>query len=361
MMKNKQKVLIFSTAYFPFVAGAEVAIKEITDRLDDHFEFDIITARMDKNLPVSEKIGSANVFRLGNGHPLFDKIFLPFRGALFAWKLSGQKNYCCFWGVMISFGAGAAFLCNIARKIFRKPKIPIVLTLQEGDSENHFAYRWGGLINISWRLSLRRADAVTGLSNFLLNRAERFGYEGPKYLVPNGVDLRLFSKPVTEKSRKETVEILGKKDGDIFLVTVSRLTGKNAVDDIISALPRLPEKISLVIIGRGEEGAELQHLAERLKVKSRVKFIGFVDHKDLPKYLAVSDIFIRPSRSEGFGNSFIEAMAAGLPVIATPVGGIPDFIDDKETGFFCAPDNPQSIAQTVNFILENKKLADETA
>ena len=67
----------------------------------------------------------------------------------------------------------------------------------------------------------------------------------------------------------------------------------------------------------------------------------------MPKYLSVCDIFIRPSRSEGFGNSFIEAMAAGLPVIATPVGGIPDFVDDKETGIFCSPDNPQSIALAV--------------
>ena len=83
----------------------------------------------------------------------------------------------------------------------------------------------------------------------------------------------------------------------------------------------------------------------------------------MPKYLKVSDIFIRPSRSEGLGNSFLEAMAAGIPVIATPVGGIPDFLldpaknpDHEPTGYFCEVDNPQSIATQVNKILSDEAL-----
>jgi glycosyltransferase involved in cell wall biosynthesis len=84
--------------------------------------------------------------------------------------------------------------------------------------------------------------------------------------------------------------------------------------------------------------------------------LGFLPHQDIPKYFSICDIFIRPSRSEGFGNSFIEAMASGLPVIATPVGGIPDFIDDKETGVFCSPDSPQSIVKAVNILMGNEVL-----
>ena len=100
----------------------------------------------------------------------------------------------------------------------------------------------------------------------------------------------------------------------------------------------------------------MQKLVRNLKIESRVKFLGFVPYQDIPKYLSVCDIFIRPSRSEGFGNSFIEAMATGLPVIATPVGGIVDFIDDRETGLFCSPDNPQSITQAVMTILSDHSL-----
>ena len=84
-----------------------------------------------------------------------------------------------------------------------------------------------------------------------------------------------------------------------------------------------------------------------------------MSHPEIPDYLSVCDVFIRPSRSEGFGNSFIEAMAAKIPVIATPVGGIVDFLDDNETGIFCAPNNPQSIARSVKLIMENKDLVDK--
>jgi glycosyltransferase involved in cell wall biosynthesis len=75
----------------------------------------------------------------------------------------------------------------------------------------------------------------------------------------------------------------------------------------------------------------------------------------MPQYLHISNIFIRPSRSEGLGNSFLEAMAAGIPVIATPVGGIPDFLKDGETGLFCEVDNPRSIAQKVEKLLKDKE------
>jgi glycosyltransferase involved in cell wall biosynthesis len=118
----------------------------------------------------------------------------------------------------------------------------------------------------------------------------------------------------------------------------------------------LPENVSLVVIGRGEEGALLESHARKIGVLSRVKFMGFIPQTQIPQFFSVCDIFVRPSRSEGFGNSFIEAMASRLPVIATPVGGIPDFIDDQETGFFCSPDNPKSIAEAVLKILENNAL-----
>jgi glycosyltransferase involved in cell wall biosynthesis len=354
-MKPK-RILIFSTAYLPFIGGAEVAIKEITDRLGRGFEFDLITARLKTDASPVEHIGAVTVYRVGTGKSLTDKLFLPFRGALQGWRLVKTNEYFCMWGVMVTYGSGAGYVLNIARRLTGKKKIPIVLTLQEGDSEAHLRYRWGGLIALSWKLALWNTDVLTGISNFLLHRAENIGYDGPRVLVPNGVDTKIFTKVFPETQKRIMRNILGKKDGTIFLVTTSRLTHKNAVDDIISALPLLPERIQFLIIGRGEEGQKLQELANKLGVSERVKFLGFLSYVDIPKYFSVCDIFVRPSRSEGFGNSFIEAMAAGLPVIATPVGGIVDFLDDKETGVFCAPDNPKSIAMAVETLLEDHAL-----
>ncbi len=353
---TKKRILIFSTAYYPFIAGAEVAVKEITDRLKADFEFDLITARMRKDLSPREKVGAVNVYRVGTGHETLDKLLLPFRGALLAMRLQNDRNYFCLWGMMVTFGTGAGYIFNILRFISGKKKVPMVLSLQEGDSENHLQYRWFGLIALSWKLALRRTDLLTGLSNFLLNRAKRNGYNGPSFLVPNGVDLAVFARKIDEKTRESLGKRIGKKPEDVFLVTTSRLTHKNAVDDIISSLVSLPINVHLIVIGKGDLGPRLQKQAHDLGVADRVKFLGFIPHTDFPKYFSVCDIFIRPSRSEGFGNSFIEAMAFGLPVIATPVGGIVDFIDDKETGVFCSPDNPQSISRAVKDLLGDVSL-----
>ena len=353
---TKKKVLIFSTAYLPFVGGAEVAVKEITDRLGDDFEFDLITAQLDKSLPKKERIGQVMVYRIGIGKPLLDKFFIPYFAAVKAWKLNKIQEYFCFWGMMATYPVGGAYIVNIIRRLLGRKKIPMILTLQEGDSEAHLKFKWFGLITLSWKLALRQTDILTGISNFLLHRAEKKGYKGKSVLIPNGVDVSLFTKDIAEYDKEKLKQELGKKGNDIFLVTVSRLSHKNAVDDIISALKILPEHISLIIIGKGKEGSNLQKQAEELGVEARVKFVGFIPYEKLPEYLSVCDIFIRPSRSEGFGNSFIEAMAAGVPVIATPVGGIPDFLDDKETGIFCSPDNPKSIAEAVNLILSDSSL-----
>lgn len=350
---QRKRILILSTAYHPFVGGAEVAIKEIIERLQSDFEFDLVTAQFDKKLPKIEKIGSVTVYRVGTGAPRFDKILLPFRGVIKIWSLNNKHEYYCIWAVMVTFGSLAGFMFNISRSLFLKKKIPVVLTLQEGDSEQHLKYKWGGLIALSWKMTMRMSSDLTAISNFLLDRAKKNGWKKDGHLVPNGVDLEIFSKEISFEDKNETVQKLGKKEGDIFLVTTGRLTQKNGTDDVISALSKLPSHIHFIIIGKGDEGLRLQRQATELGVADRVKFLGFVPYEEIPKYFSVCDIFIRPSRSEGFGNSFIEAMAAKLPVIATPVGGIVDFIDDNETGIFCAPNNPQSIANAVNLILAN--------
>lgn len=353
---TKSRILIFSTAYYPFIGGAEVSIKEITDRLSKDLEFDLITAKLQKDLPFYEKIGGVDVYRIGSGNQTMDKLLVPFRGALLAWKLNKKRNYIGLWAVMASFASGAGYIFNIMRIVSGNKKVKMILTLQEGDSENHLKYRWLGLISLSWKLALRQTDYLTAISNFLLNRAQKNGYSGESFLVPNGVDVGLFSREIPLSIQEDLKSKLGKKSGDIFLVTSGRLTHKNAVDDVISSLSSLPQNITFIIIGKGEEGPKLQKQARVLGVDARVKFLGFIPYAEIPEYLSVCDIFIRPSRSEGFGNSFIEAMAAGLPVIATPVGGIPDFIDDKETGIFCSTDNPQSITKAVTALLSDKDL-----
>lgn len=340
------RVLIFSTAYFPFVGGAEIAIWEITNRLAPKFEFELITARLDKTLPKVERIGGVTIHRVGPGIPLIDKLLVPFLGAWKTLKLHRENPYDFFWAVMVSYAAGAAYIANILRRLSGRKKVPMVLTLQEGDSELYLKWKWGGLIRLSWRLALSRTDILTAISNYLLRAAQRLGYEGRNFLIPNGVSVAKF-----EKHNQEVRDLIRRnlkwgKD-DVVLITTSRLTHKNAVDDIISAMSFLPEKFKLLVLGTGELEEELIAQVDRLKLKERVRFLKLQPQPVVIDNLHAADIFVRPSRSEGMGNSFVEAMAAGIPIIGTRVGGIVDFLKDRKTGLFCNVDDPRSIAQRV--------------
>jgi glycosyltransferase involved in cell wall biosynthesis len=158
---------------------------------------------------------------------------------------------------------------------------------------------------------------------------------------------------------KETLQKKSGADGDdVFLVTTSRLVHKNAVDDVIRALPLLPGNVSFLIYGIGPDESALRALSKELGVEDRARFMGQISQKDMPRMLAACDIFIRPSRSEGFGISFVEAMAARLPVIATQEGGIADFLFDEKlnpdkptTGWAVQKDSPEQIAEAVKDII----------
>src|SRR3989344_9096540 len=100
--QSSKKILIFSIAYIPFVGGAELAVKEITDRVND-LEFDMITLRFNKNWPKFEKIGNINVYRISS-----PKLFFPFAAFLKAIRLNMKRRYCLVWSIMANRAGYAA-------------------------------------------------------------------------------------------------------------------------------------------------------------------------------------------------------------------------------------------------------------
>ncbi len=367
-----KKILIFSIAYHPFIGGAEVAVKEITDRISpDDIQFDMVTLRFDSSLPKFEKIGNVNVCRIGFARkspsmedlvkfPMyFSKVFYPFLAFFKAVKLYRQNKYDAVWSIMSYAGFPAVFF-----KIFYKRNIPFLLTLQEGDSISHITERWRiRAVYPFFKMVFVKADLIQAISTYLGKWARDMGFKGSLEIVPNGVDTERFAREYSEEELSELKNKLGKKASDKYLITTSRLVKKNAVDDVIKSLKHLPDpprRIKFIVLGSGPDLEALKKLAKDEGVADRVIFLGLVDHKELPKYLAATDIFIRPSLSEGMGNSFIEAMAAGLPVIATQEGGIADFLFDSErnpdkepTGWAVNPRDPKGIAEAVKKILDN--------
>lgn len=355
---NKPKVLIISMAYFPrFVGGAEVALKELTDRLSDEFEFHMVTLRYDSKLPRISREGNVLVHRIGPSlpspsiadlrKPFFRvlKIWFQIAAYLKARSLNRTYQYNIVWGMMAhSAGVPAGLFKRFHSKVF------YLLTLQEGDPPEHIE-RQMRIFGPLFRAAFTRADAVQTLSNFLGDWAKRMGARRVR-VVPNGVDLSRFGKPIAPARRSERRQQMNAKEDEHLLITVSRLVPKNGVDIVIEAMGELPSRVRFAIAGDGPERTQLEVLARTRGVTDRVTFLGEISQKDLPDYLASADSFIRASRSEGQGISFIEAMASGLPTIGTSVGGIPDFLRDQETGFVVLPNNVGAVVSAISRIIE---------
>lgn len=368
-----KKVLIFSLAYPPFIGGAEVAIQEITNRISPaDFSFDMITLRFDANLPRYEKIGNVAVHRIGfakknatiNDLAVFplklNKYFFPFIAFMKARRLHSQNNYDLIWAMMANYAGFAALFFKLAN-----PRIPFLLTLQEGDPIEYIKKRVRFVYPLFVRI-FTKADFVQAISRYLGVFARDMGFAGPLKVVPNAVAIEHFSRAYPQEELDALKRKLGKKKDDIYLITTSRLVKKNGVEDIIAALQFLPKNIKLLIAGIGPLEKDLRFQVSNFKFQDRVLFLGHIGHAELPRYLKISDIFIRPSLSEGMGNSFVEAMVAEIPVIATPVGGIVDFLFDPErnpeyepTGIFCEVRNPKSIAEKIRYLLEHEEVKKE--
>jgi len=339
---NQKRILIFSTAYFPLVGGAEVAMKEITDRLPD-WQFDLVCARIKKGLSNTEKIGNVTVHRVGFGHPI-DKYLLSFLGPFVALRVTRFALRVPIWSLMASYGGFAALVYTWIR-----PRSKMLLTLQEGDPLEHYAKRTGWLTSFHKKI-FQRADQVQAISRFLADWAKKMGFKGDVTIVPNGVNVERFAAMIPLEKRREIRQDLGYADTDTVLVTASRLSLKNGIDDLIRSLSFLPTSFKALIVGEGEDEQKLKTLTEQKGLADRVQFLGKKDHGELPALLQSSDIFVRASLSEGLGISFLEAMACGIPIIGTPVGGIVDFLKEGETGVFCQPRDPESIAKAVTRI-----------
>lgn len=369
-----KKILIFSLAYFPYVGGAEVSIDEITKRVPPQdISFSLICARYNSNTPRVERIGNVTVYRVGWGkynpspedltrfpYYLFSKVLYPPLSALKAIQLQRKEKFCAWW-VVLSYAGFGTVLARILGV-----RVPYILTLQEGDTEEVMLGR-KRIRPVLFLLKkvFRQASVVHSISRSLGEWARRMGHAHDVVYIPNGVSIKHFQE-TSEEAVQTAKEKLGKIEGQIWLVTTSRLVEKNGIDTVIRALKHLPEKVQFAVLGEGPEYTNLCTLARECAVETRVHFLGLISQKDLPAFYHASDIFIRPSRSEGQGISFIEAMASGLPVIATQVGGIADFLFDpihnpehSPTGFAVLVDAPEEIASRVQYIIENPEKTQE--
>lgn len=142
--------------------------------------------------------------------------------------------------------------------------------------------------------------------------------------------------------------------GARVLLAVARLTNQKGIDVAIRALAQLPDDTVLVVLGDGPERGALLRLARELGLESRVFLLGRVP--DVAAWLGRATVLVHPARWEGFGLSVLEAMLAGLPVVATNVSALPELIVDGETGVLVGPDDADALARGIVRGLEQPQL-----
>ncbi len=202
-----------------------------------------------------------------------------------------------------------------------------------------------------------QVDAITTVSHALQKSILQAlpALSGRVSVVSMGIDYPSFSRAAKKISSSQPAKI----------IFVGRLTEIKGVRYLIEAIRLLRDRdfnVKLEIYGDGVLRSELEAQVRRLHLENDVFFCGFIQHDLLPQCLAQSDIFVGPSittsigESEGFGLVFLEAMAAGLAVIGSNVGGIPDIITDKETGILVAEKDPESIANAISLLMTDKQL-----
>lgn len=197
---------------------------------------------------------------------------------------------------------------------------------------------------------LTNSDEIVVLSKFTEYKICNT-YKIPKEkikVIPGGVDLNIFS-PCPDKNRVR--KRLNIPQDEVILFTVRNLVHRMGLENLIIAfndLIKQKAKIKLVIGGEGGLKGGLVSLAKNFGIEKHIYFTGFIPENDLPLYYSMADLFVLPTKElEGFGLVTLEAMACGLPVIGTPVGGTKEILGNFDSSFLFNGTDPYSIAELI--------------
>jgi N-acetyl-alpha-D-glucosaminyl L-malate synthase BshA len=201
------------------------------------------------------------------------------------------------------------------------------------------------------KFSIEKSDGVTTVSRFLKEKTiTNYSIEADIRVIPNFVDTDLF-KPESNGEFRKTIAPNGEK----ILVHTSNFRPVKRVPDTIRIFEKVQKEIpsKLILVGDGPDRSECERLSRQLDLCDTVKFLG--KQEGLVEILSSSDLFLIPSQSESFGLAALEAMACGLPVISSSVGGLPELVRHNETGFIAEIGDVDRMAKYALELLSNNK------
>lgn len=330
------KILMPVLHYWPVIGGLESWTKNIAERQSLKGEVFIVTGKV-LNEKVFETKNNVKIFRnslyslkdLSYSSPFYIITTLPF---IFLKSLNIIKQE------KINVLHCQGFLSGLLGYFLLKSTgTPYIITVQRMEKSKGFCRK----------LVYRNAQICIAASLAIGKYFKDIGCKNIE-VIPNGINLEKFGNLNREENRKK----LGLKD-EFVIMTVARLEKVKGMEYLIGAV----KDFKLLIIGDGSERKNLENLVKNLHLEDKVKFLGQISNEMMPEMLVVADCFVLPSVKEGFGIVILEAMAVGVPVIGTRVGGILDIIEDGKNGILVEPEDSKGISNAVLKIYSHPELA----
>jgi glycosyltransferase involved in cell wall biosynthesis len=215
-----------------------------------------------------------------------------------------------------------------------------------------YRYRIGRRILRCWG---KRVMAISGPSMQRLVEQYRLASPHRAVLVCNGIEVDRFLSPAPAEERESFRQAIGLK-GRPIVGAVARLSPVKGLDILLRAVPPLLQdfpRLQLLLVGDGPARADLIRLAYELGIAGHVVIAHPMEDARIP--LSFMDCFVAPSLQEGFGLALVEAMAAGLPVIASDSGGPAEIIEDRISGLLVPPGDPQALSKAIHGLLIDSK------
>ncbi len=331
-------------------AGTELA----TYRLAKHLhargnDVHVLTSR-DRGMPKEESCNGVSVHRIywPKKIPTLQRTLLSLEMYVALRKVNPQIVH------VQNFTMGMCGL--LAKRLSKKPYIVAGRGFDVYGLDRVYAKKLDAFfVRKALALIVKNADAVTALTEEMRREIQKV-YARDATVIPNGIEVERFSLSLSNKDAREELKL--ENDARI-VVSVASLSPKKGTEYLIRALKTIIEEeptTKLYLIGKGTEEAKLRTLVQALHLTEYILFVGSIPNRVVPEYLAASDVFVLPSLEEAFGIVLLEAMAAGLPIVATNVGGIPSIVADGVNGFLVEPRNPAQIAEAVLKLLADKEL-----
>ncbi|MBF6612636.1 MAG: glycosyltransferase family 4 protein [Chloroflexi bacterium] len=353
---RKIRILLLNYEFPPLGGGAATASAEIARHLVRRgVEVAVLTSHF-KGLPRKEERDGYTIYRVPAMRRNIDRCSVPEMAAYIA------------GAALPALRLASSFKPDLMHVFFGMPTgpvgllvnqlkgIPYLLSLRGDDvpgrQEGSLALAHRTMKPLTKQVWSRASKLVVN-GEGLLKRAKATLPGASIELVPNGIDLDVFQpgdKAVTEQSDRSTVRLL----------FVGRLHSQKGLSHLLQALAHLGspalQRVQLDLVGSGPAEEELHALAGRLGLTRTVRFHSWAPRSEIARYYQEADLFVFPSHEEGMPNVVLEAMACGLPVIASDIPGVRGLVHDRVNGLLVPPADSLALARALNVLIADDLL-----